>query len=152
MFKSSTVTCSADQLFPLNYGCTAVAMSLSHLLCNHCFRKLKNPVVREPLARINETQICFSMSSCGSVTYYKNVFDEIRSVYFHVVKINLVVLWPWSEVLMQTKPSHWSIASCSFLLPSASPALFLCLDSSCAGLLTELLMASPGKEGPIFNF
>lgn len=143
---------SADQLFQLNYGSTAVEVSLSHLLCNHCFQKLKNPVVTEPLVCINETQICFSMSSFGSVTYYKNVFDEIRFVYFHVVKINLVVLWPWSEVLMQTKPSQWSIASCSLLLPSASPALFLCLDSSCAGLLTELLMASLGKEGPIFNF
>lgn len=106
MFKSSDVMSSADQLFQLNCGCTAVEVSLFHLLCNHCSRKLKNPVVTEPLVCINETQICFSMSSCGSVTYYKNVFDEIRFVYFHVVKINLVVLWPWSEALMQTKPSH----------------------------------------------
>lgn len=67
-------------------GCVLVP-----LLCHHCFRKLQNPVVTEPLICINETQICFSTSSCGSVTYYKNVFDEIKFIYFHVVKINLVV-------------------------------------------------------------
>lgn len=92
MFKNSDGIFNADQLFQLNHGYIVVEVSLFHLLCNHHFQKLKNPVVIEPLVYINETQICFSMSSYGSVTYYENVFDEIRHVYFHVVKTNLFVL------------------------------------------------------------
>lgn len=92
MFKTSDVTFNADQLFQLNYDYIVVEVSLFHSLCNHRFQKLKNPVVTEPLVYINETQICFSMSSYGSVTYYENVFDETRLVYYHIVKINLFVL------------------------------------------------------------
>lgn len=92
MFKTSDVTFNADQLFQLNYGYIVVEVLIIHLLCNHRFQKLKNPMVTEPLVYTNETQICFSMSSYGSVTYYENVLHEPRLVYYHTVEIPPFVL------------------------------------------------------------
>ena len=77
MFKNSDVMFNADQLFQLNYGYIVVEVSLFHLLCNHCFQKLKNPVVTEPLVYINE---CFTAQvhiykSSSSFNVKKTDFD-----------------------------------------------------------------------------
>lgn len=112
MFKTSDVMLNTNHLFQPNYGYTVVETSWFHYIFNHCFQKLKNSVVTEPPVYINETQICFSMSSYGSVTYYKNVFNDTRLVYYHIIKINLFVLQPWSDVLIQTKPNSLKHASC----------------------------------------
>lgn len=86
MFKTSDVMFNVDRLLQLNYGYIVVEVLLFHSLCNHRFQKLRNPVVTEPLVYINETQICFCMSSYGSVTYYENVFDETSSFIIILLK------------------------------------------------------------------
>jgi len=74
------------------------------------------------------------MSSCGSLTYYENVFNETQLVYYHIVKISLFVLQPWSDVLMQTKANSLKHAS-AFLLAA------LCL--SCTLSVFGFLLCRP---------